>query len=147
MIAAIGFGITVMVVLWLLFWIINMFFIDLYFAIRTTIRYLTDKDYRRRWIENHNGERIFIWFQYEEKKMKLISITCPNCGAKLQATPNAKLLTCDYCNCDIMIDDEVKRVKLQDAEQAGYEFEMGRQRALKELKDDAEMMETIGPLY
>ena len=62
MIAAIGFGITVMVVLWLLFCIIPMFFIDLYFAIRTTIRYLTDKDYRRRWIENHNGERIFIWF-------------------------------------------------------------------------------------
>ena len=62
MIAAIGFGITVMVVLWLLFWIIPVFFIDLYFAIRTTIRHLTDKDYRRRWIENHNGERIFIWF-------------------------------------------------------------------------------------
>jgi len=38
MISAIGFGITVMVVLWLLFWIIPMFFIDLYFAIRTTIR-------------------------------------------------------------------------------------------------------------
>ena len=61
--------------------------------------------------------------------MRLISITCPNCGAKLQATPNAKMLT------------------LQNAEQAGYEFEMGRQRALKELKEEAEMMETIGPLY
>ena len=61
--------------------------------------------------------------------MRLISITCPNCGAKLQA------------------DDEVKKFRLQDAEQAGYEFEMGRQRALKELKEDAEMMETIGPLY
>ena len=79
--------------------------------------------------------------------MKLVSITCPNCGAKLQATPNAKLLICDYCNCDVMVDDEVKRFQLQNAEQAGYEFEMGRQRALKELKEEAEMMETIGPLY
>lgn len=35
---------------------------------------------------------------------------------------------------------------LADAEQAGYEFEMGRQRALKELREDEEMMKTIGPL-
>ena len=66
--------------------------------------------------------------------MRLISITCPNCGAKLQATPNVKKLTCDYCNCDVMVDDEVNRFRLQDAEQAGDEFEIGRQRALKELK-------------
>ena len=79
--------------------------------------------------------------------MKLVSITCPNCGAKLQATSNAKMLACDYCNCDVMIDDEVRRGQVQNAEQAGYEFEMGRQRALKELKEDAEMMETIGSLY
>ena len=78
--------------------------------------------------------------------MKLISITCPNCGAKLQTTSNAKTLTCDYCNCDVMVDEEVKRVQLQNAEQAGYEFEMGRQRALKELREDEEMMKTIGPL-
>ena len=42
--------------------------------------------------------------------MKLVSITCPHCGAKLQATPNAKMLTCDYCNGDFMIDDEVKLI-------------------------------------
>ena len=77
--------------------------------------------------------------------MRLISITCPNCGAKLQATTRANMPTCDGCNCDVMVDDEVKKFRLQDAEQAGYEFKMGRQRALKELKEDAEMMETIGP--
>ena len=81
------------------------------------------------------------------KKMKLISIVCPNCGAKLQTTPNAKMLTCDYCNCDVVIDDEIKHVCLADAEQAGYEFEMGRQRALKELREDEEMMKKIGPLF
>ena len=78
--------------------------------------------------------------------MKLISITCPHCGARSQATQNAKMHTCDYCNGDFMLDDEVKRVRLVDAEQAGYEFEMGRQRALKELREDEEMMKTIGPL-
>lgn len=78
--------------------------------------------------------------------MKFVSIKCPHCGAKLQTTPNAKMLTCDYCSCDFMVDDEAKRFRLQDAEQAGYEFEMGRQRALKELHEDDEMMKTIGPL-
>ena len=78
--------------------------------------------------------------------MKLLRITCPHCGARLQATSNAKMLTCDYCNGDFMLDDEVKRIRLQDAEQVGYEFEMGRQRALKELREDEEMMKNIGPL-
>ena len=78
--------------------------------------------------------------------MKLVSIACPHCGAKLQTTLNAKMLTCDYCNNDVMVDAEVKRVCLVDAEQAGYEFEMGRQRALKELCEDEEMMKKIGPL-
>ena len=78
--------------------------------------------------------------------MKLVSITCPHCGAKLQATPNAKMLTCDYCNGEFMVDDEVKRFYLQDSEQAGYEFEMGRQLALKLLRDNEEMIKNIGPL-
>ena len=78
--------------------------------------------------------------------MKLVGIICPHCGARLQATPNAKMLTCEYCNGDFMLDDEVKRIRLQDAEQAGYEFEMGRQRALKELREDEEMIKDIGPL-
>lgn len=62
MIAAISFGLMVFAVLWLLFWVVPMFFMDMYFAIRITIRYLTDREYRKRWIDNHNGEKIFIWF-------------------------------------------------------------------------------------
>ena len=78
--------------------------------------------------------------------MQLVSIVCSHCGARFQATLNVKVLTCDYCNGDFMLDDEVKRFHLQDAEQAGYEFEMGRQWALKELREDEEMMKTLGPL-
>ena len=71
--------------------------------------------------------------------MKLISVTCPNCGAKLKAVPNTKILVCDYCSCEVMVDDEVKRYRLQDAEQAGYEFEMGRQRALQDLENEKKL--------
>ena len=39
----------------------------------------------------------------------------PELRVKLQAAPNAKMLTCDYFNCDAMVDDEVKRVQLQNA--------------------------------
>ena len=66
--------------------------------------------------------------------MKLVSVTCPNCGGKLEVTSNSKLVTCDYCNSDFMIDDEIKRMRLDDAEQAGYEFEKGRQRAILEAE-------------
>ena len=64
--------------------------------------------------------------------MKLFSVTCPHCGGKLEVTANSKMVTCEYCNCDFMIDDEVKRVHLTNAEQTGYEFEKGRQRAIRE---------------
>ena len=66
--------------------------------------------------------------------MKLVSIVCPHCGARLQATPNAKMLTCDYCNGDFMLDDEVKRTRIEDAEQAGYELEKGKERARQEAE-------------
>lgn len=78
--------------------------------------------------------------------MKIVTIICPQCGAKLQATANAKMLACEYCNSEFMVDDEVKRFRLQDAELAGYEFELGRQRARRELYENEEMMKTIGPL-
>ena len=66
--------------------------------------------------------------------MKLVGVTCPHCGGKLEVTSNSKMVTCDYCNSDFMIDDEVKRIRLADAEQAGYEFERGRQRAIQEAE-------------
>lgn len=67
--------------------------------------------------------------------MKLFSVTCPNCGGKLDVTPNSKMVTCEYCKCDFIIDDEIKRVHLDNAEQIGYEFEKGRQRALQDIEE------------
>ena len=67
--------------------------------------------------------------------MKLIAIKCPNCGSKLEFTSNSKVVTCEYCGYDIMADDEVKRIKLEDAEQTGYELGKGMQRALLEVEE------------
>ena len=66
--------------------------------------------------------------------MKIVGVTCPHCGGKLEVTSNSKMVTCDYCNSDFMIDYEIKRVRLDDAEQAGYDFERGRQRAILEAE-------------
>ncbi len=77
--------------------------------------------------------------------MKLIAIKCPNCGSKLEFTPNSKTVTCEYCGFDIMVDDEVKRFKLDDAEQTGYELGKGMQRALLEAEDaDGDPMKPAG---
>ena len=40
--------------------------------------------------------------------MKIVSITCPHCGAKLQTASNVKMLTCDYCKYDFMVDEVIK---------------------------------------
>ena len=73
--------------------------------------------------------------------MKLISVKCPNCGSKLEFTPNSKTVTCEYCGYDIMVDDEVKRIKLDDAEQTGYDLGKGLHRALQEAGEEAEAAE------
>ena len=70
--------------------------------------------------------------------MKLVEIKCKNCGAKLKIEPDNKNVTCKYCNTDFILDDEVKKVKLTDMEQSGYDFEKGRIRAQKEEKSKVE---------
>lgn len=67
--------------------------------------------------------------------MKLIDMQCPRCGGKIQLddTPeDGEVLTCEYCGNSFLFDDEIKKIILQvDAEQMGYEFERGRQRAVR----------------
>lgn len=36
--------------------------IDMYLTIRMMIRYLTDLEYRERYIKYNNGELMFIWY-------------------------------------------------------------------------------------
>ena len=64
--------------------------------------------------------------------MKIASMVCPNCGASLQVDADKKNLTCSYCGNSLYVDDEVKHVQYDNAEETGYQFEKGRQRAQTE---------------
>lgn len=64
--------------------------------------------------------------------MKIVSMVCPNCGASLQVDADQKNLTCSYCGNGLYVDDEVNHVQYDNAEETGYQFEKGRQRAQAE---------------
>lgn len=61
--------------------------------------------------------------------MKLISMKCPHCNGTLELSSDAKQAKCPYCNTQILIDDEVRHVRFDNSEQAGYDFEKGRIKA------------------
>ena len=64
--------------------------------------------------------------------MKLINMTCPYCGSTLKIDPTNKSASCEYCGAKLLVDDEVMHVQYDNAEEAGYKFEKGRQRAQAE---------------
>ena len=64
--------------------------------------------------------------------MKLVNFVCPSCGAQLRVDADKKWAECPYCDTSTLIDDEAQHVRLDDAEQVGYEFEKGRMRAQSE---------------
>ena len=61
-------------------------------------------------------------------------MVCPNCGASIQIDADKNNLTCDYCGNNLYIDDEVQHVQYDNAEETGYRFEKGRQRAQTEAR-------------
>lgn len=82
------------------------------------------------------------FFYYDKNisgdKMKLVEMKCTNCGAKLKVNPDSSDVTCKYCRANFKFDDGVKKVKFDDMEQSGYEFEKGRLRAQKEMESTNE---------
>lgn len=64
--------------------------------------------------------------------MKLVDTICPSCGATLTIDQENKAAYCTYCGNRLIVDDEIQRTRLDDAEQTGYLFERGRQRAIAE---------------
>lgn len=68
--------------------------------------------------------------------MKLIDLKCPYCGADLKVDSELKEVVCEYCDSKLAVDDEVQHVQYDNSEQAGYEFEKGRQRAKTESRED-----------
>jgi len=65
--------------------------------------------------------------------MRLVAMTCPTCGAHINAPAGQAGTYCQFCGTQVYVDDEVQRVeqhiRYDNAEDAGYLFEKGRQRA------------------
>ena len=66
--------------------------------------------------------------------MKTIDLTCPHCGAVMSVDSSMKQASCEHCGASILIDDEVQHIQYDNAEEAGYNFEKGRQRAKEEAQ-------------
>ena len=65
--------------------------------------------------------------------MKLIQIICPHCGAPLMVDQTMGQAVCEYCGMTTLVEHEPAQSAGIDSEQAGYDFEKGRQRAQAEL--------------
>ena len=66
--------------------------------------------------------------------MKLISLDCTFCGAKLQVDSEQNKCICQYCGHELLLDHEVQQHehRMTNGFDFGYQQEMGRQRALAE---------------
>lgn len=65
--------------------------------------------------------------------MRMIDMSCPHCGAKLQIELNESKIFCEYCDSELLLAEDNQRLNVDQAEDAGYQFEKGRQRAQQEL--------------
>ena len=64
--------------------------------------------------------------------MKLVEMKCKNCGAVLEVEEGTKQIKCNYCGSNYQLDDEVTHIQYDNAQEAGYDFEKGRQKAASE---------------
>lgn len=67
--------------------------------------------------------------------MKLIDVTCPKCKAVMKVDKSKKELTCEFCGNKILIDDEVKKVKILHTGQITEEQEFNNAEANLKFKD------------
>lgn len=65
--------------------------------------------------------------------MKLMDMSCPHCGAQLRVNSELRHVQCEYCDSILLIDNEQSRTQYDNSEEAGYRFELGRQRAQAEM--------------
>ena len=69
--------------------------------------------------------------------MRIQSMTCPSCGAQVSLAEGQNITRCRFCRTQVYMDDEVQHIEqhiqYDNAEEAGYSFEKGRQRAQMEI--------------
>ena len=67
--------------------------------------------------------------------MKLIDLQCPHCGAKLSDISTDSILECPFCNSKFKIEVDIKPQIPEKMQDVGYEFEKGRIKAQRDLKE------------
>ena len=65
--------------------------------------------------------------------MKLVNLVCPTCGAQLDVDMATGQARCRFCKEIFQINDGSQADAVSSAEQMGYDFERGRQRASVEF--------------
>lgn len=68
--------------------------------------------------------------------MKLVNTNCPNCGAPMLVDKVSGECVCNSCGGTFILDDEstTQNINFEGAEEAGYQFEKGRQKAQAEAQ-------------
>lgn len=51
--------------------------------------------------------------------VKIVNLTCPGCGARLEVDMDRKMAFCSYCGAALPVDDEIQKVQLDGGEKAG----------------------------
>lgn len=64
--------------------------------------------------------------------MKLVTLTCPKCGAQMEVNPELEAIICNYCGNKMLIDREVVEQKITGGFEFGYQQEQGRLKAQQE---------------
>ncbi len=65
-------------------------------------------------------------------KMELKTMECPNCGATISFEEGSARAQCEYCGSVFYVDKGNSAPTYEDAAEAGYRFEKGRQKAMEE---------------
>ena len=66
--------------------------------------------------------------------MKIIDLKCPNCGGTTKANAELTRIVCPFCEYEMLIDHEIKKLEISGGYDFGYQAEMGRLKAQDDYK-------------
>ncbi len=75
--------------------------------------------------------------------MKLIDLTCPSCGGKMQVNPELETVTCNFCGNQMMVDKEIVEQKITGGFDFGYEQQQGIKKALEESENEKRIIKNL----
>lgn len=76
--------------------------------------------------------------------MRLVTLECPKCGARIEVNDTLTYGTCNYCGHQFLIDDESKHITIDNPRQVGYEFERGKYE--QRLDESRNLAKKVGDL-